>query len=176
VALGRGLRRRDEIKWNHIRLSSLPFYQALVVLLQIPLAGIPLSGRASGRRQDRYTRAGMRPVGSILECCSKRKSRAVVRRAHPNITIEGAFERDSKTTPTIQLCDVLLGAVISTWDREPGELRTFVAEHLGSPGLRSDTRLDERKFNVWMFYAAKRGLRQSVTKAVSIRYPLPQRR
>ena len=104
-------------------------------------------------------------------------TRAVVQRSFPDVTIEGAFERDSKETLVIQLCDVLLGAVMSTWDREPAggakaEQAAFVAEHLGWRDLRADTRPTEREFNVWMFYDKERGMRQATTREVRLRYPL----
>jgi hypothetical protein len=108
-------------------------------------------------------------------------TRAVVKRSYPNVTIEGAFERDSRDTPTIQLCDLLLGAVMSAWDREPAvgakrELRSFIAGHLGWDDLLADTHPQERKFNIWMFYDTERGPRQSTTRPVLLTYPLPVRR
>jgi hypothetical protein len=107
-------------------------------------------------------------------------TRSVVQRSYPNVEIEGAFERDSKDTPTIQLCDLLLGAVMSQWDREPAtgpkeKLRKFIAGHLGWTDLRADTHPAERKFNIWMFYDTERGPRQSNTRPVLLTYPLPER-
>ena len=82
---------------------------------------------------------------------------------------------------SIQLCDVLLGAVMSEWDRQPaggakGELRSFIEGHLGWENLHADTHPHERKFNVWMFYDTRRGPRQSTTRPVLLTYPLPERR
>lgn len=56
--------------------------------------------------------------GKAVEVLEK-ITRAVVHRSFPEVTIEGAFERHSKQTPIIHPCDVLLGAVMSAWDREP---------------------------------------------------------
>ncbi len=107
-------------------------------------------------------------------------TQATLRRSHSNVQVEGAFERDSKDTPTIQLCDVLLGAVMSEWDREPasgakGELRRFVAAHLGWENLRADTLPRERKFNIWMFHDPEQGVRAAKTRDVTLRYALPPR-
>jgi hypothetical protein len=67
---------------------------------------------------------------------------------------------------------------MSAWDRDPAsgakrDLRLFIAEHLGWPDLRWDTRPAERKFNVWMFCDADRANQQATTRDVTLRYPLP---
>ena len=107
-------------------------------------------------------------------------TRSVVRRSHPGVEIEGAFERESIQTPTIQLCDVLLGAVMSEWARQPAtgakkELREFIASYLGWKDLHSDTHPHERKFNIWVFFDSARGRREMKTRDVHLRHPLPRR-
>jgi hypothetical protein len=42
-----------------------------------------------------------------------------VRTARGRTMVDGVIEHDSKNTLTIQLCDVLLGAVAATWQKEP---------------------------------------------------------
>jgi len=207
-------RYRDEIKWNRVKRSTLPFYKDLVnAFFRTPWLGFhALVVRRSVVRRElhaswdeaRQKHFGMLLRTKIVRCLrahparrqtvrvyvdplhsSYRKAvevlekitRAVVQRSFPNVAIEGAFERDSKETLVIQLCDVLLGAVMSAWDREPAggakaELAAFVAEHLGWGDLRADTRPTERKFNVWMFYDTQRRARQVTTREVRLRYPL----
>ena len=65
--------------------------------------------------------------------------------------------RNSHDTPSIQLCDLLLGAVLAAWQEKveaPGKLALMrrIAEHLGWSDLRADTHVAEPKFNVWYFY------------------------
>jgi hypothetical protein len=107
-------------------------------------------------------------------------TKAVIRRSHPNVTMEGVYERDSKQTPTIQLCDLLLGAVMSEWAREPAtgpkqHLREFIAAHLGWDNLHADTNPPERKFNIWMFHDPTRAKRDVQTRPVKLKYQLPVR-
>lgn len=92
--------------------------------------------------------------------------------------VDGVIEHDSRDTPTIQLCDVLLGAVAATWQKEKTagaklELQQFIAHHLGWPDLRSDTRPRDRKFNIWMFYDPTRQVRRIATRDVVLRYRIP---
>lgn len=205
---------RDEIKWNHVKRGSLPFYRDLVeAFFRSPAFGFHclVVRRAVVRRElhaswdeARQKHFGMLLRTKIVGCLKAHRhrvqtvrvyvdpmhssypkavevlekiTRSVVTRSYPNVVIEGAFERDSKATATIQLCDVLLGAVMSEWDRDPAvgakqELRNFIAAHLGWTDLHSDTRPEERKFNVWMFFDTQRGGRQAVTRDVRLTYPL----
>jgi hypothetical protein len=69
----------------------------------------------------------------------------------------GVIEHDSKETPTIQLCDVLLDAAATGYQKElvsapKLELRQFIAAHLGWAALRWDTWSYERKSNIWVFH------------------------
>ena len=52
--------------------------------------------------------------------------------------VDSVFTKDSKPTPSIGLCDVLLGAVLETWQHKAHreakhELRRLIGEHLGWP-------------------------------------------
>ena len=71
--------------------------------------------------------------------------------------VDKVITRDSKDTPSIQLCDFLLGAVMDAWQeeassREKKKLQKLIALYLGWPDLRADTRPIERKFNIWYFH------------------------
>ena len=62
--------------------------------------------------------------------------------------------RDSRDTPSIQLCGLFLGAVMETWHKQAlnstkHSIRDEIARHLGWNKLDSDTRKTERKFNIW---------------------------
>lgn len=94
--------------------------------------------------------------------------------------IDSVQERDSKVTPSIQLCNLLLGAVIDAWQRQSKEpqkltLAAEVARHLGWPDLRADTFPSERKFNVWYFRDRSRD-RSVRSRPVNLLHPLPSRR
>lgn len=94
--------------------------------------------------------------------------------------VDRVITRDSSETPSIQLCDFLLGAVMDAWQeeatsREKARLQRLIALHLGWPDLRADTRPTERKFNVWFFYDHRRGDREPVTRDVKLVHPLPPR-
>jgi hypothetical protein len=89
--------------------------------------------------------------------------------------VDGVIEHDSKETPTIQLCDVLLGAVAAGYQKEPVtgpklELQQFIAAHLGWPELRWDTWSYERKFN---HDPTRQRRRRVTTRDVVLRYPIP---
>jgi hypothetical protein len=63
----------------------------------------------------------------------------------------------SHETPSIQFCDLLLGAVMSAWQgnvESEGKLalQKHIAAHLDWPDLKADTHVVERKFNIWYFY------------------------
>jgi hypothetical protein len=86
--------------------------------------------------------------------------------------------RDSKDTPAIQLCDLLLGAVMETWQQKASNptkhnVRKIIAEHLGWEDLDSDTAVRERKFNIWYFHDPPREGRRVSTRAVILKYPYP---
>jgi hypothetical protein len=95
-----------------------------------------------------------------------------------NRTVDSVLTRDSKLTPSIGLCDLLLGAVMESWQHDAQReaklaLRTHIAGYLGWDTLDHDTFRDERKFNVWYFHDPTRGeTRGARSKAVALRYPL----
>lgn len=91
--------------------------------------------------------------------------------------VESVIEKDSKDAVQIQLCDLLLGAVMESWQQKAlsdGKLdiQKFIAGYLGWPDLRSDTKPTERKFNVWFFHDKSRGGREVNTRPVVLKYPL----
>lgn len=97
--------------------------------------------------------------------------------------IERITECDSKRYNGIQLCDLLLGAVVDTWNEgstadHKAELKRHIASYLGWNDLRSDTRPKERKFNIWWLTdQIKPEQRRPIeTRTVSLRHPLPPRR
>jgi hypothetical protein len=86
--------------------------------------------------------------------------------------------RDSHDTPPIQLCDLLLGAVMETWHKQTSNptklsIRDEIARHLGWHKLDSDTRKEERKFNIWYFHDPIREQRKVMTRDVELLYPFP---
>jgi Protein of unknown function (DUF3800) len=94
--------------------------------------------------------------------------------------VENLQERDSKATPSIQLCDLLLGAVMDAWQgqaRKPEKLALAakVASHLGWPDLGADTFPSERKFNIWYFHDGSRD-RTARSRPVKLSHPLPRPR
>lgn len=85
----------------------------------------------------------------------------VAKRTGVSSPVEAVSVRDSKTTESIQLCDVLLGAVLSAWNDEATAsaklaVQEAVASRLGWPDLKADTLSSEGKFNVWMFHDKSR--------------------
>jgi hypothetical protein len=92
--------------------------------------------------------------------------------------VDRVLTRDSVHTPSIQLCDLLLGATLGAWEQDASAdpklaVQAAIAEHLGWKDLRADTFRQERKFNVWMFYDPTRGPRKAQSRNVVLRYPLP---
>lgn len=95
--------------------------------------------------------------------------------------VDRVIARDSKETPSIQLCDFLLGAVMDSWQvaatsREKRRLEKLIALHLGWADLRADTIPAERKFNIWYFFDRRRTEREPETRQVNLVYPLPSRK
>lgn len=79
--------------------------------------------------------------------------------------VDKVIVRDSKTTLQIQICDLLLGAVMDAWSQraqKPAKLglAAHLATRLGWPDLRADTLPESGKFNVWYF--CPRGLPREV--------------
>lgn len=92
------------------------------------------------------------------------------RRAGEACRIKYVKTRDSKETPAIQLCDLLLGAVVTSWNNtsQPGskkwELREYLATRLGWPDLLADTFPSQKKFNIWRLHDV--GTHREVTTRV----------
>lgn len=95
--------------------------------------------------------------------------------------IQNVLTRDSKYSQQIQLCDLLLGAVMEAWQNNSSNERkkkivNYVAEHLGWTDLQADTYPFERKFNIWYFYDKTLGPREAEVRPVKLKYPLPTTR
>jgi hypothetical protein len=125
-----------------------------------------------------YTKAGeaMHVIGNR----SARKLAPLSHLAAEAGPIDGIFECDSKDQLGIQLCDLLLGAVVDTWNQgstsaHKSALRRHIATYLGWDDLRSDTVPAERKFNIWWLTdQVKAGQsRPVVTRRVELKHPLP---
>lgn len=90
--------------------------------------------------------------------------------------VKSVITRDSKDTPAIQLCDLLLGAVMETWQQKAtnqtkSAVRQLIAEHLGWPNLDADTFVKERKCNIWYFFDPPREERRVASREVHLKYP-----
>lgn len=92
--------------------------------------------------------------------------------------VDHVITKDSRSTDSIQLCDVLLGAVMASWQAKQATnehkigLGRCIARHLGWQDLRSDTGPEQRKFNIWYFHDKTRGRRGVKTRPVHLLYPL----
>ncbi|MDD9945710.1 MAG: DUF3800 domain-containing protein [Myxococcales bacterium] len=92
---------------------------------------------------------------------------------------------ESHETPSIQLCDLLLGAVMEAWQNRAQagakrgaakrELQSHIAAHMGWDDLRAGTFRTERKVNIWYFWDGRRP-RSVMGRRVKLTYPLPDRR
>ena len=95
--------------------------------------------------------------------------------------VHGVYTRGSKEVPAIQLCDLLLGAVMDGWQQDAFSVNKLrIRQHLAnSLGwitlLKADTDREDRKFNIWKFYDPKRGEREANTQKVKLKNPLPVR-
>ena len=85
--------------------------------------------------------------------------------------LDGVHTRDSKETPSIQLTDLLLGAVcaahLGKTDAEAKQgVQAAIAARLGWDDLRADTKPQETKFNIWVFHDPRKGARRPITRPV----------
>lgn len=85
--------------------------------------------------------------------------------------VDAVITRNSKDTASIQVCDLLLGAVLDAWQAKAtsiwkGSVQKQIAGHLGWSDLRADTLPRETKFNIWYFYDKRRGSREPQTRAI----------
>lgn len=86
-------------------------------------------------------------------------------------------EVDSKHCHGVQLCDLLLGAVLSGYQKDVSSerkqaLSLLIAEYLGWDKLMYDTLSTEVKFNIWSFYDPTKGRRMVKTKETQLKYPI----
>ena len=84
-------------------------------------------------------------------------------------------EVNSKYCHGVQLCDLLLGAVLSGYQKDISSerkqaLSLLIAKHLGWDKLMYDTLSSERKFNIWYFYDPTKGPRLVKTKEIKLKY------
>lgn len=123
------------------------------------------------RRRDQEFRVWVAPLASRYE-----KAEEAVEVITANIVAELTgrkpvvivTKRAASETPGIQLCDLLLGAVIGAWNpdvlnREKQMLQQQIAGHLGWSDLHADTFNTDRKFNIWKFYDPAREPARSAT-------------
>lgn len=95
-------------------------------------------------------------------------------------SVDKVITRDSKETLQIQICDLLLGAVLASWREEAtapvkDALQKWIAAHLTWSDLKADTPHLEKKFNIWMFHEPPAGVaRLATTRPVRLMYPLPK--
>ncbi|MDY0516172.1 hypothetical protein NMV35_12020 [Pasteurella multocida] len=87
-------------------------------------------------------------------------------------------EVDSKKINGIQLCDLLLGSVLSQYQNDSlserkREVANFVAHHLGWESLSHDTLPVEKKFNIWNFHDPTKGPRIVRSRKVKLKYEMP---
>ena len=111
---------------------------------------------------SRYSRAG-----ETVEIITQRAARQTNGKVHIKL-----FEHDSAKTPAIQVCDLLLGAVLNGWRRNStnktrAEVAAHIADHLGWQDLSADTFRTARKFNVWGFHDPTKGERAVASRAIS---------
>ena len=93
--------------------------------------------------------------------------------------IKAVITKDSKESAQIQICDFLLGAVMSAYQDKASNPRKIavankIASYLGWDGFHYDTWGSERKFNIWYFYDPTKGPRELKTRKVILKYPLPE--
>ncbi len=78
-------------------------------------------------------------------------NRKLARYRSPAVALK-VFEHDSKAMPIIQLCDLLLGAVVQSAKPSRGykaDLQTLIARQLGWEHLWNGTYQSQTKFNIW---------------------------
>jgi len=89
--------------------------------------------------------------------------------------LTSVIQQDSKKAQSIQLADLLLGAVMAAWRQETKmsaklDLQLNIAEHLDWRDLRADTWKTERKFNIWWFHPNRERPRYVKTRDVNLKY------
>lgn len=94
-----------------------------------------------------------------------------------NNYVESVITKDSKEAYQIQLCDLLLGAVMDEWhqkatSKSKKEIQYRIAKYLGWENLKADTRPEERKFNIWYYKPKRNSVREVKYREVKLYYPL----
>lgn len=117
---------------------------------------------------SRYAKAA-----EVVEIIANNKVRGRKGRA----PIESVVERDSKDVVQIQLCDLMLGAVLEAWQTDAvsdhkQSLQKFLAEHIGWEDLRADTFPDAKKFNVWFLWDGPNRPRRVRSRDLTLKYPI----
>lgn len=107
-------------------------------------------------------------------------NRLAKRHGKKNI-ISTVVTKDSKSSEHIQIADFLLGSVMCAYQGKASSeaklaVSNNVASYLGWDTMFHDTWNNERKFNIWTFHDPTRGSRRVETKAVNLKYKLPDRR
>ena len=86
--------------------------------------------------------------------------------------------RRAKEVPGIQLADFLLGATLADWQDEARSacklrVRRHLADHLGWSDMKSDTRPEVWKFNIWYFFDPSADDRREIpTRDVNFKLPI----
>ncbi len=117
-------------------------------------------------------------AAEVVELVSNHMLRATSGRV---ACVDGVYPHRSHDTPSIQLADVLLGAVWAAFEGDTAaeaklDLQTWIAWHLGWSDLKADTHVAEKKFNVWVFYDPVRQTHRTRSRDVVLRYPQPATR
>jgi hypothetical protein len=113
-------------------------------------------------------------------------NRALVKTAGQE-AIEAVETKDSKEAPSVQLCDLLLGAVMDAYNQPAASekdalsaratARLTLAKHAASflswKDVRASTFPTERKFNIW--YLEDPADREIAVRPVRLVHPLPPR-
>lgn len=92
-------------------------------------------------------------------------------------------EQVSRTCAPIQVCDLLLGALMAARQGEAAaphkvNIQALIAQHLGWDDLRADTWPSERKFNIWQWTPRPHDSKSRLftSRSVSLLHPLAARR
>jgi hypothetical protein len=167
--------RKEEFHNNSWDLARRKHYTMLITQkIQLALDRFPSRKQEFRVYVDRIA-SSYGKADEAMEVISNNVLNEEFRRVSP---VTSVMTRDSKDTPTIQLCDLLLGAVMETWQQKVTSstkhaIRSEIAQHLGWTDLDSDTRPNERKFNIWYFFDADRESRRVRTRNVKLLYPYP---
>lgn len=107
-------------------------------------------------------------------------NRIIKKKSYISNAIQKLNEVNSRHCHGVQLCDLLLGAVVSGYQKEISserklELCQLIAEYLGWDQLAYDTLDTDKKFNIWSFYDPTKGARKVKTRETRLKYPLPEK-